>query len=89
MQEEAKKHVISMSQRRHAEITGVTDVLSFDEECIVADTVEGALVFRGRDLHITNLNLDRGELCVDGEFTGVSYEESVPYKSGLFGRIFR
>lgn len=89
MQEETKKHAIGIEQRRRADVSGVTDVLSFDEECIVADTVEGALVIRGRDLHITNLNLDRGELCVDGEFTGVSYEEAVPYKNGFFGRIFK
>ena len=89
MQETEKKHSINMEERKRAFITGVTDVLSFDEECIVADTAEGALVFRGRDLHITNLNLDKGELNVDGEFTGISYEETVPFKSGFFGRIFR
>lgn len=89
MSDEKRKHSITMDERRRARLTGVADVLSFDENCIVADTQDGAVVLRGRDLHVSNLNLENGVLDVDGEFTGFSYEESVSGKQSFFGRIFK
>lgn len=89
MAEENKRHSILMEDRKKVNLTGVTDVLSFDEECVVADTTDGAVVLKGRDLHVSNLNLDKGELFVDGDFTGIVYEDIPAAKTSLFGRIFK
>ena len=88
MPEEAKKHTITAESRKKANLTGVTDVLSFDEECIVADTLDGAIVIRGKNLHISTLELEKGRLVLDGELAGISYEES-PAKTSVFARIFK
>ncbi len=88
MADEIKKHTITAESRNKAQITGVTDVLSFDEECVTADTSEGALVLRGRNLHISTLELEKGLLVLDGELDSFSYEQSMA-KSSVFARIFR
>ena len=87
--EDKKTHAIKMQSRRMAELSGVVDVLSFDEDCVVADTVDGAIVLRGRDLHVSSLDLDKGALVVDGEFSGFTYEESPAVKTSVFSRIFK
>ena len=89
MAEESKKHTIVLEDRRRVSLTGVTDVLSFDEECVIADTTQGAVVLKGRDLHVSSLDLDKGELLADGEFTGFTYEEMPDKKQSFFGKLFR
>ncbi len=89
MAEENKKHSVTMDSRSRVSISGVLDVLSFDEDSIVADTVDGAVVLRGHELHINSIDLDKGELMADGAFTGFGYEDAPAEKQSLFGRIFR
>ena len=89
MAEETKaRHVITVESRRKANLTGVTDVLGFDEDCITADTSDGAMTIKGRELHITALDLEKGILVLDGEITDISYDHS-PIKTGFFGKILK
>lgn len=80
-------HHIIMQERKRLEMTGVSDVDSFDDSVVVAYTSLGAMVVRGMDLHITKLNLDDGILTIEGQIAGISYE--AVQKSGFFGRLFR
>ena len=69
MAEERKKdtrHRMILEDRERMSITGVIDVLSFDEESIIAETEKGMLILRGNNMHVGKLNLDEGEVSVDG-----------------------
>ncbi len=89
MAEEAgKRHTVTVESRKKANLTGVTDVLSFDEDCITADTLDGAMTIKGRELHITTLDLERGILVLDGEISEISYDHS-PVKTSFFGKILK
>ncbi len=89
-----KKHTVNMVDRKRLVLTAVKDVFSFDEEIIELETVsDGFLDIEGTDLHIIKMNLDSGELIVEGNISGLIYEESgggaaPKRKSGLFG-IFK
>ncbi len=84
------KHQIIIERREKCFITGVNDVVSFDEEAIVADTDMGVMVIRGQNLHVNKLNLEEGELCVDGEIYNVSYEDEGYGKGKSFlNKIFK
>lgn len=91
----ASKHKLTIEHRENVTITGVLDVISFDEEQVICDTDMGVLILRGVDLHVNNLNLDSGILDIFGEIVSVNYEEnSVAHskgrsKSSLFGKIFK
>ena len=87
----ASKHKLTIEHRENVAITGVVDVISFDEEQVICDTDLGVLILRGVDLHVNNLNLDSGLLDVFGEITSITYEgqEYGKSKATFFGKIFK
>ena len=91
----ASRHKLTIEHRENVTITGVVDVISFDEEQVVCDTDMGVLLLRGVNLHVSNLNLDSGLLEIFGEIVSVNYEDSGPRpgsgksKSSFFGKIFK
>lgn len=94
MQEDKKKITgrpqnIYIENRGAMSVTGVTDIESFDEETVVLYTDLGLIVVRGNALHITRIDLDCGELALDGDITAVAYEDSYAGKGGLLAKLFR
>lgn len=75
LKQEARQHTVQMERRRHAAITGVTDVCSFHESEIVLKVDTGLMVLTGENLHIGKLLLDDGKLDVDGQIDGIVYEK--------------
>ena len=67
------KHRFSMEQRRDCKITGVVEVHSFDENNILMETVDGMLSIKGNNLHVSRLNLEKGEADVDGRVDAFTY----------------
>lgn len=92
--EEAKRkgaqlaHSIALEGRARLSITGVEEVESFDESAIALSTQAGYLLIRGSELHIEKLNLDGGELLVEGTVDSMSYEDQAARGGGLFSRLF-
>lgn len=87
-----RPNTIIIDDRERVNITGVQDVDSFNEEEVVLVTDIGFLNLTGQDLHITKLNLDDGELIVEGYIYGLQYSDHDAGKnkaSGIFSRIFR
>lgn len=82
-----KPHSISMEDRCRLSVTGVEDVESFDETVIVMNTVQGNLIVRGSGLHIGKINLDVGELRVEGVISELCFEEKTA-SGGLWSRLF-
>ena len=81
---------VILENRSKLSVSGVEDVDNFDESNFTAITCAGALVVRGADLHISKLNVDTGELVVDGEIDSCVFNNSYGGKSGgLFSKIFR
>jgi sporulation protein YabP len=84
------RHILTVDKRESVMVTGVTDVISFDEESVIAETEMGIIVIRGVNLHVNRINLEVGELSVAGEIDGVSYENSSGKKGKSFmGRLFK
>jgi len=89
----ASRHAVTIDRRSAVSVTGVLDVISFDEETIIAETEMGILILRGANLHVNRLHLDSGELNVDGEIVSVTYEDSAGTfgkgKTSFFSRLFK
>ena len=84
------QHNIIMENRRNLTITGVMDIDSFDEETVVLFTEEGELTIKGVNLHINKIDVDTGDLLMEGEIDTLSYADNQPgAKGGLFSRLFR
>ena len=93
MSEEKKsKHSINILNRTNIKITGVIDVVSFDEEMIVSETELGVLILKGLNFHINKLNLDNGDLEIDGEIYNLVYEDKSSYNkpnNSILSKIFK
>ena len=84
-------HHVVLEGWRRAEISGVTDLLVFDETEVIMETTEGMLSIRGGDLHMSSLSLEQGLVGVSGEITELIYDEigqAGKNRPGLMGRLF-
>ena len=81
-------HRLELCNRERLTVSGVEEVERFDEEEIVMRTTAGILVVGGTNLHIGKLNLDGGELHVDGEIQTMLYEDrGAAPQGGFFRRL--
>lgn len=79
-------HKLTLNERASLTMTGVTEVVSFDEAAVVLRTGLGTLVVQGRDLQLKNLSLDGGQVAVNGTISALIYEE--PRAGGWMRRLF-
>ena len=61
-----RAHRISVIGRKSGTVSGISDVLSFDENEILLDTDMGMLTIKGKNLHIGRLSLELGEVDMEG-----------------------
>lgn len=82
------KHNIILECRSILTLTGINEIDSFDEMCVVANTLMGELTIKGKDFNISNLNVETGELCMTGEISALYYNVSKE-KSSILSKIFK
>ncbi len=83
-------HNLTLENRQVLNLTGVTDVDSFDENKISLFTQLGELVVQGRNLHINNINVETGHLSVEGDVFSIVYGERDKTKAPtFFSRLFK
>lgn len=76
-----KPNNIILDNRKKLCITGADDVPGFNEETVSVSTSLGNLLVRGSSLHINKLNLDSGEVEIEGLINSLQYTESKNSKS--------
>lgn len=80
-----------LENRSKLSISGVLDVLSFDDQIIIVETELGLLTIKGENLRINKLSIDSSEVIVEGDINNLTYSESDSDKkgSGLLSKIFK
>lgn len=81
-----------LENREKLSISGVLDVLSFDDQIVILETELGLLTVKGENLRINKLSLDTAEVIVDGEIYNLGYsEKDIDKKNGggILGKIFK
>lgn len=80
-----------LENREKLSISGVLDVLSFDDQVVIVETELGLLTVKGDNLRINKLSLDTSEVVVEGEIYNLAYSENDLDKktSGILGKIFK
>ncbi len=98
MQEEKKltkmqpkrPHSVVMEERNSLTVSGVSDIERFDEEEVVIATELGLLSIKGQGLHLNKIDVEDGELSVEGQLDSLSYEEQRFSDKGSFlAKLFR
>ena len=85
MEDRKLPHSLHLDERKNLTMTGVTEVVSFDETTVVLRTALGSLVVQGSDLLLKTLSLDGGQVAVDGNISALIYEEP---RTGGWRRLF-
>ena len=75
-------HCLILEHRRSLKITGVTDVIAYDEHIIQINTTDKALEIRGDGLHMKQLALDKGIIEVEGCVNSLEYQEQKGQSQG-------
>jgi len=88
----SKEHKLSILDRQRAQITGITKVISIEEQQISLITEAGKIVISGKNLHAGKLDVVAGVL----EFTGMvnsicysDYKTASEKATGFIGRLFK
>ena len=80
-----------LENREKLSVSGVLDVLSFDDQVVIIETELGLLTIKGEDLRINKLSIDTSEVVVEGDIFSMNYsEKEMEKKSGsILGKIFK
>ena len=74
------EHTLTLDGREKLTMSGVTEVMRFDDSAVVLQTELGILTVLGQGLRLNTLSTDGGQMAVTGQVTALSYEE--PRSSG-------
>ncbi len=87
-QQSGLPHGLRLEERKKLTMTGVTEVISFDEDAVVVKTALGILVVQGHGLQLKTLSPEGGQVDVTGTVTALSYQEPKP-DGGWLRRLLR
>ena len=68
-----KPHTLMLDNRIKLVITGAEDVNGFNEDAVSVKTTDGTLIIKGSGLHIDKLNLDSGDVSIEGRVDAMQY----------------
>ncbi len=83
-----KSHSLALKDRRHLAVTGVSRVISCDENAAVLETPLGNLTVGGQELQIGELSTQSGQVQLSGKIEYLQYAEN-HQSGGLLARLFR
>lgn len=80
-----------LENRGKLSVSGVLDVLSFDDQVVIIETELGLLTIKGEDIRINKLSIDTSEVVVEGDIFSMNYSEKETDKKGgsFLGKIFK
>lgn len=81
----ALPHKLTLNERAQLTMTGVSEVVSFDESAVVLHTAQGVLLVQGENLQLKNLSPEGGQVAISGNVAALSYE--APRAGGWLRRL--
>ena len=81
-----------LENRGKLSISGVIDVLSFDDQVVMVETELGLLTVKGENIRINKLSIDTSEVIVEGDISYLAYSDKEIDKNksgGLLTKIFK
>ncbi|CCQ97333.1 Sporulation protein YabP [[Clostridium] ultunense Esp] len=85
-----KNQNILVEDRNKVTITGVEQVESFNDNTIILKTIKGSMIIKGEELNVGKLNLDDGNIKIDGIINGINYmDKDLSQRGSIIGKIFK
>lgn len=81
---------ITLWNRKILNLSGIEDVISFDDVSVYLITTEGNLLIEGSEFHITTLDVSDGNMTIEGIVNSMVYHDKEALsKGGFFSKIFK
>ena len=81
-----------LENRGKLSISGVIDVLSFDDQVVMVETELGLLTVEGENIRINKLSIDTSEVIVEGDISYLAYSDKEIDKNkggSILNKIFK
>ena len=84
------KHDVVIKGRKNIDVTGVREVISFDDASVIMATDGGGMTIEGSGLKIGVLDTERGVVSVEGRINALFYDDEGTQieKKRFLGRFF-
>lgn len=83
------QHRIELIERENLSVYGVHSLGSYDEKEIRMETDEGILAVQGEGMNIKQLNLEEGNVVIEGYIRALAYDEKTVLKKGILNRFLK
>lgn len=83
---------VILENREKLSLSGVKDVLSFDDQIVIVETELGLLTIKGENIRINKLSIDTSEVIIEGQINSIYYSDkdlSNKEGGGIFSKIFK
>ena len=81
---------VILENRKKLTLTGIKDVLSFDDEIVIVESELGLLNIKGADLRVNKISVETGDVIVEGTIRALEYaDKDLSPKQGLMSKIFK
>ena len=89
--EEENKSSLSLENRKKLTLTGIVEVISFDDQKISLNTKLGNLSIKGEGLKMNKLDVQNGDVIIMGTILSMIYsgKNVVKNKENIIKRIFQ
>lgn len=84
-----REHHLTLSDRKRLTLSGVTEVLRFEDTVALFDTTDGRLTIRGENLRVESMDVEAGNVILKGVVCALGYAGDSDRKNGIFGKLFR
>lgn len=86
---EEKHSNATLEDRKRLVITGVIEVVRFNEEQINLNTSLGALIIRGENLKMNKLDVQNGDVVVTGLVSSLIYSGGKKDNESIIAKLFK
>lgn len=84
-----REHTLTLRSRQQLTMTGVTRVISCDENGAVLETPLGNLTVGGQGIQVSELSVQSGQVSISGKIEYLQYAENRQSSGGLLARLLR
>lgn len=84
-----KNQNIIIEDRIKMTVSGVEQVENFNDNTIILTTINGGVTIKGEGLNISKLNLDDGNVKIDGKINGVAYTARDATPKNIMSKLFK
>ncbi|MEE0946466.1 MAG: YabP/YqfC family sporulation protein [Acutalibacteraceae bacterium] len=78
-----------LNNRKSLSVSGVKDIISFDETTVKIVTSLGNIALRGTDFKIDSFNTESGDIKISGKFNAIVYYGESNSKDSFIKKLLR